>query len=89
MVICGYQQTMKKYGFIVKIKKFIMGLVEKNTKGNTNTVIQNNNEDLNKDEYEFLFNVLRNCDFKGHQVEPLYNIVVKLQKKYVNLVNNQ
>ena len=45
MVICGYQQTMKKYGFIVKIKKFIMGLVEKNTKGNTNTVIQNNNED--------------------------------------------
>ena len=89
MVICGYQQTMKKYGFIVKIKKFIMGLVEKNTKSNTNTVIQNNNEDLNKDEYEFLFNVLRNCDFKGHQVESLYNIVVKLQKKYVNLVNNQ
>ena len=87
MVICGYQQTMKKYGFIVKIKKFIMGLVDKNTKGNT--VVQNNNEDLNKDEYEFLFNVLRNCDFKGHQVESLYNIVVKLQKKYVNLVNNQ
>jgi hypothetical protein len=87
MEICGYQQIMKKYGFIVnKIKKFIMGLIEKNTKGN-NTVIQN--EELNKDEYEFLFNVLRNCDFKGHQVESLYNIVVKLQKKYVNLVNNQ
>jgi len=87
MEICGCQQIMKKYGFIVKIKKFIMGLVDKNTKGNT--VVQNNNEDLNKDEYEFLFNVLRNCDFKGHQVESLYNIVVKLQKKYVNLVNNQ
>jgi hypothetical protein len=77
---------MKKYGFLVKIKKFIMGLVEKNTKGN-NTTVQN--DDLNKDEYEFLFNILRNCDFKGHQVESLYNIVVKLQKKYVNLVNNQ
>jgi hypothetical protein len=78
---------MKKYGFIVnKIKKFIMGLIEKNTKGN-NTTVQN--DELNKDEYEFLFNVLRNCDFKGHQVESLYNIVVKLQKKYVNLVNNQ
>jgi hypothetical protein len=87
MEICGYQQIMKKYGFIVnKIKKFIMGLIEKNTKGN-NTTVQN--DELNKDEYEFLFNVLRNCDFKGHQVESLYNIVVKLQKKYVNLVNNQ
>jgi len=86
MEICGYQQIMKKYGFLVKIKKFIMGLVEKNTKGN-NTTVQN--DDLNKDEYEFLFNILRNCDFKGHQVESLYNIVVKLQKKYVNLVNNQ
>lgn len=86
MEICGCQQIMKKYGFLVKIKKFIMGLVEKNTKGN-NTTVQN--DDLNKDEYEFLFNVLRNCDFKGHQVESLYNIVVKLQKKYVNLVNNQ
>ena len=87
MEICGCQQIMKKYGFIVnKIKKFIMGLVEKNTKGN-NTTVQN--DELNKDEYEFLFNVLRNCDFKGHQVESLYNIVVKLQKKYVNLVNNQ
>jgi hypothetical protein len=87
MVICGYQQTMKKYGFIVKIKKIIMGLVDKNT--NTKGNVITNNEDLNKDEYEFLFNVLRNCDFKGHQVESLYNIVVKLQKKYVNLVNNQ
>ena len=64
-----------------------MGLVDKNT--NTKGNVTTNNEDLNKDEYEFLFNVLRNCDFKGHQVESLYNIVVKLQKKYVNLVNNQ
>ena len=61
-----------------------MGLVEK-AKGNA---VQNN-EELTKEEYEFLFGVLKNTDFKGHQVESLYNLVVKLQKKYLNLVNNQ
>ena len=61
-----------------------MGLVEK-AKGNA---VQNN-EELTKEEYEFLFGVLKNTDFKGHQVESLYNLVIKLQKKYLNLVNNQ
>jgi hypothetical protein len=64
--------------------KKIMGLVEK-AKGNA---VQNN-EELTKEEYEFLFGVLKNTDFKGHQVESLYNLVIKLQKKYLNLVNNQ
>lgn len=40
-------------------------------------------ENLTKDEYEFLFAVLKNMDFKGHQVEILYNLIVKLQKNYL------
>lgn len=40
-------------------------------------------ENLTKDEYEFLFAVLKDMNFKGHQVEVLYNLIVKLQKNYL------
>lgn len=66
-----------------------MGLVEKATTKGNNTAVQNNKEELTKEEYEFLFGVLKNTDFKGHQVESLYNLVIKLQKNYLNLVNKQ
>jgi hypothetical protein len=40
-------------------------------------------ENLTKDEYEFLFAVLKDMNFKGHQVETLYNLIIKLQKNYL------
>lgn len=79
MVIFGYQQIQKKFLYIVKW--FKMALVEKNKPQ------QVNSEELTKEEYEFLFNILKNTDFKGYQVEILYNTIVKLQKNY--LKNNQ
>lgn len=42
---------------------------------------------LTADEYEFLFDILRDADFKGSQVQDLYNIIMKLQKQYLNLKN--
>lgn len=34
-------------------------------------------------ELEYLLNVLKNVDLKGHQVEMFYNLVVKIQSQYV------
>jgi hypothetical protein len=58
-----------------------MGLIEK-----TNKVTPKSNEDaLNKQEYEFLFNIIRNSTFKGEHLEILYNLTLKLQNQYVSL----
>ena len=40
-------------------------------------------ENLTKDEYEFLFAVFKDMNFKGHQVETLYNLIIKLKKNYL------
>lgn len=40
-------------------------------------------ENLTKEEYEFLFAVLKDMNFKGHQVEILYNLIIKLQRNYL------
>ena len=42
----------------------------------------NNNLELKKEEIEFLIAKLSETDFKGREVEILYNIVLKLQERY-------
>jgi hypothetical protein len=59
-----------------------MGLVEKTSKVSSNVKIDNS---LNKQEYEFLFNIIRNSTFKGEHLEILYNLTLKLQNQYVSL----
>lgn len=58
-----------------------MGLVDKVNKSSP-TKIDNT---LNKQEYEFLFNIIKNSTFKGEHLEILYNLTLKLQNQYVSL----
>ena len=38
--------------------------------------------ELTIQELEFLLNLIRNITFKGDQLEPLYNLVIKIQNQH-------
>ena len=40
---------------------------------------------LNKQEIEVLLNMIRTNSFLGEHVESVYNMVIKLQKQYLNI----
>jgi hypothetical protein len=58
-----------------------MGLIEKAGKS-TPAKAENT---LTTQEYEFLFNIIKNSTFKGEHLEILYNLTLKLQNQYVSL----
>ena len=62
-----------------------MGLIDKiANKGNQPAKVDSSNLiELNKRETEFLLQTIRNSQFKGEDVEVLYNLVLKVQKLYV------
>lgn len=39
--------------------------------------------DLTTEEYEYLFNLIKSSTFKGTELEIVYSIILKLQKKYL------
>ena len=39
--------------------------------------------DLTIEEYEYLFNLIKSSTFKGTELEIVYSIILKLQKKYL------
>jgi hypothetical protein len=62
---------------------------------NNNTVTQNSiesspivvndtNNNLNKEEISLLLDIVRQTTFKGENIEPLYNLVLKLQNQYLS-----
>jgi len=62
---------------------------------NANTVTQNSiesspivvndiNNNLNKEEISLLFEIIKQTTFKGENIEPLYNLVLKLQNQYLS-----
>jgi len=40
---------------------------------------------LNKQEIEMLLNLIKTSSFIGEDVESIYNMVIKLQKQYLNI----
>jgi hypothetical protein len=40
---------------------------------------------LTASEIEFLLSLIKNANFKGEQLEIIYNIVLKLQDQYIGL----
>lgn len=50
-----------------------------------NTENKNTEDTLSREEYEYLFTIIRETNFKGSQVEFLYRLVAKLQKQYLKL----
>ena len=62
-----------------------MGLIDKiaNKKDQPKQADSSNLIELNKRETEFLLQTIRNSQFKGEDVEVLYNLVLKIQKIYI------
>ena len=62
-----------------------MGLIDKiSNKGNQPVTADSSHLiELNKKETEFLLQTIRNSQFKGEDVEVLYNLVLKIQKLYI------
>jgi hypothetical protein len=62
-----------------------MGLIDKiQNKGNQPVTADSSHLiELNKRETEFLLQTIRNSQFKGEDVEVLYNLVLKVQKLYI------
>jgi len=67
---------------LTRIRKFIMGIVQKSTS------VENFEDDLTKEEYEFIFWMIKNSTFKGENIEFLYNLITKLQNQYLRLKKN-
>lgn len=72
---------------IDKIKQF-MGFNSKNTVvANNNNDQQNNSlvpySDFSLQELEILLIALKECNLKGSQIELFYNLVLKVQNKYL------
>lgn len=40
---------------------------------------------LEQHEIEFILSMIKQSTFKGENIEPLYNIVLKLQSQHINL----
>ena len=40
---------------------------------------------LSKQEIEYLLLLIKDTNFKGEDIELLYNLVIKLQRQYINL----
>ena len=68
------------------IKKVIMALIDKiQNKGNQPIETDSSNLiELSKRETEFLLQTIRNSQFKGEDIEVLYNLVLKVQKLYIH-----
>lgn len=62
-----------------------MGLIDKiQNKGNQPVAADSSHLiELNKKETEFLLQTIKNSQFKGEDVEVLYNLVLKIQKLYI------
>ena len=62
-----------------------MGLIDKitNKKDQPKSADSSNLIELNKKETEFLLQTIKNSQFKGEDVEVLYNLVLKIQKLYI------
>jgi len=54
-----------------------MGIISKQK-----TTIEKKSEDFNSAELDILLKLIKNSTFSGDTIEVLYNLIIKLQKKY-------
>lgn len=62
-------------------------IVSINSTGNYVNVEAEKHLDLTKEEYEFLFAIIKNSTFRGTELEIIYSILGKLQTKYLDKVS--
>lgn len=65
-------------------------------RGNNNSKLKGKKADpekdlpsLSKEEIMFLLKIIQQHDFKGKDIEILYNTTLKLQQQYIYLTNNK
>jgi ribosomal protein S13 len=77
---------MKVFGYIHKtFKKIVMGLNLSNLViGDKQQTTQEKVESLSSSEIEVLLSLIKRSTFLGEDLENLYNLVIKLQKQYIN-----
>ena len=78
------------FGFMHKsfniLIKEVMGILQNFNNNDTKSVSQKEADfSLNKQEIELVLLLIKDCTFKGEQLENLYNVVYKLQQQYLNL----
>ncbi len=82
-----FHQVMKVFGFTLNfIKNIVMGLNLANLiVGNKHQDIQKiqSSEQLSTSEIEVLLSLIKRSTFLGEDIENLYNLVIKLQKQYI------
>lgn len=64
-----------------------MGIINRKPQNIKETESSSTNEELSlsKQEIEVLLNMIRTNSFLGEHVESVYNMVIKLQKQYLNI----
>lgn len=63
-----------------------MGILQNFNNNDTKSVSQKEADfSLNKQEIELVLLLIKDCTFKGEQLENLYNVVYKLQQQYLNI----
>jgi hypothetical protein len=79
---------MKVFGYIRKqIKNFIkkvMGFNANNVKGDTRQYLSTptSSNQLTTQEIEVLLSIIKRTTFLGEDIEPLYNLIIKLQSQH-------
>jgi hypothetical protein len=79
---------MKVFGYIRKqIKNFIkkvMGFNASNVKGDTRQYLSTPtpSNQLTTQEIEVLLSIIKRTTFLGEDIEPLYNLIIKLQSQH-------
>lgn len=64
-----------------------MGIISRKPKNILETESSSNNEELSLSKYEIemLLTMIRTNTFIGENIEPLYKLIIKLQKQYLNI----
>jgi len=80
---------MNQFGYflnnIIHMGFFSSNIVTQNSIESTPIVMNDTNNNLNKEEISLLLDIVRQTTFKGENIEPLYNLVLKLQNQYLSL----
>ncbi len=84
-----YHLVTTVFGFILSIFniKRVMGFTASNTiiKNNTSAAESSLPVHLNESEIVTLLLLIKRSTFTGEDLEPLYNLVLKLQQQYLNI----
>ncbi len=83
------------FGFIhKKIKNIVMSFTSSNLivgKNNNSKRTSKDVEDLliNEEELKLILSIIKDCTFKGNQIEVIYDLTLKLQKALLSLKKDQ